>query len=64
MQNQLQGSSKALDRPLLSEAAIHLKEALSLLDESDAPGHVGAYVDLAICELEKVLQGRERRIRL
>ena len=63
MQNQPQEASDAIDQPLLYEAAIHLEAALSLLDKADAPGHVGAYVDLAICQLEKVLQKREPSVR-
>lgn len=63
MQDQPQEASNAIDQPLLSEAAIHLKAALSLLDKADAPGHVGAHVDLAICQLEKVLQKREPPVR-
>lgn len=59
MQYQPQQTSKAIDHSLLFEAASQLKAALSLLDKAGAPGHVGAYVDLAICELEKVLQTRE-----
>lgn len=60
MQSQPKEASKVVDQSLLSEAAAHLKAALSLLDKADAPGHVGAHVDLAICELEEVLQKRQR----
>lgn len=62
MQNEQQGTSTAVDDPLLAEAAAHLKMALSMLDKAHAPGHIGAHVDRAICELENVLQNRERPI--
>ena len=32
-----------------------MEEALSLLDDSDTPGEIGADLDLAICRLRKLL---------
>ena len=60
MQSEQQSTSTAIGEPLLDEAAAHLKTALGMLDKADAPSHIGAYVDLAICELEDVLQCRKR----
>ena len=37
-------------------ALIHLENALQILDEIDAPAHIGAHVDLAICELRDALK--------
>ena len=62
MQNEQQGTSTAIEEPLLAEAAAHLKTALGMLDKANAPGHIGAYVDLAICELQKVLPSRKRPV--
>ena len=36
---------------LMSRALQHLRSALQLLDEADAPAHLGARVDLVIHEL-------------
>lgn len=44
------GRSKGL------EALNHLEEALQILDVIEAPGNIGAHVDLAICQLKDVLQ--------
>jgi hypothetical protein len=51
----------ALEDPTLKlkEASSLMKRALLLLDEADAPGEVGCHLDLAICQLEAVLAGRE-----
>jgi hypothetical protein len=35
----------------VTDALAHLEAALGLLDGSDAPAHIGAHVDLAICQL-------------
>jgi len=40
---------------LLSHALEHLRSALQLLDEAQAPSQLGAHVDLAIHELFLVL---------
>jgi len=42
-------------RNALSDAAEHLRAALELLDRAGAPAQIGAYVDLAACELEMEL---------
>lgn len=39
----------------LESALHHLKSALHLLDESNAPSHVGAHIDLATVQLEDVI---------
>jgi hypothetical protein len=36
----------------LEEALAHLRTALELLDRAKAPGHIGAHVDLAMCQLQ------------
>ena len=41
-----------LGEDLLREALALMKSALELLDRAAAPAHVGAHLDLAICELE------------
>lgn len=35
------------------DALAHLEAALGLLDGADAPAHIGAHVDLAICRLRE-----------
>jgi hypothetical protein len=35
------------------DALAHLEAALALLDGADAPAHLGAHVDLAICQLRE-----------
>lgn len=34
-----------------------MKEALILLDRSEAPGEIGAYLDLALCKLQDFMAG-------
>jgi hypothetical protein len=41
---------------MLQAALSHLKLALELLDRSDAPGQIGANIDLACHQLEGALQ--------
>ena len=41
---------------LMTEALELLVRALHLLDEADAPGEIGAYVDLAKERLSRVLE--------
>jgi hypothetical protein len=38
------------------EALAHLEAALELLDGANAPAHVGAHVDLAICQLREAFE--------
>lgn len=40
----------------LHEALSLLEHALKLLDETDAPSQIGAYVDLGACHLRTALQ--------
>jgi hypothetical protein len=46
------------------EALAILKSALTLLDESDAPPHIGAQLNHAICQLEKAIIAQRRRDKL
>lgn len=39
----------------LSAALAHLREAIALLDEADAPAQIGAHVDLAAHQLQALL---------
>lgn len=36
----------------LHRALSYLQSALQILDDLDAPGHIGAHVDFAVCELQ------------
>lgn len=38
-----------------SAALVHMEQALDLLDQCDAPGEIGANLDLAICRLKDAL---------
>jgi hypothetical protein len=40
----------------LWRAKMHLEAALHLLDETNVPAAVGAYVDLALCRLKDILR--------
>jgi len=40
----------------LREALAFMQSALALLDRAGAPVHIGAHLDLAICELERALE--------
>lgn len=40
-------------------ALAYLKSALKVLDESNAPPHIGAHVDLVISRLEEAIAGQE-----
>jgi len=46
-------------RQLMSRAAELLEEALELLDEANAPGHIGAHVDLGLCCIRDNLERAE-----
>ena len=39
----------------LGQALALMKTALVLLDEADAPPHIGAHLDLAICQLGEIV---------
>lgn len=40
---------------MLETALQHLQSGLDLLDGASAPGHIGAHVDLALHELDRVV---------
>lgn len=42
-----------------AEAMLLLKRGLELLDGSDAPGDIGAHLDLAICRLNEYLKAMQ-----
>lgn len=44
----------------LSEAVNCLELALQILDASDAPAHIGAHLDLALCQLREHTRGAEK----
>lgn len=37
-----------------AEALTYMRHALNLLDESEAPPHIGAHLDLAIAQLQEL----------
>lgn len=39
------------------EALDHMREALKVLDETNAPPQIGAQLDLAICQLQEFASG-------
>jgi hypothetical protein len=41
---------------VLCEALAFMQSALALLDRAGAPVHIGAHLDLAICELQSALE--------
>ena len=45
-------SNQAPKSPRLSKALLLMSEALVILDEEEAPGEIGAYLDLSIATLE------------
>ena len=46
-------------RELMSRAATLLEQALDLLDEAKAPAHIGAHVDLGLCQIRDKLEQTE-----
>lgn len=40
---------------ILNRALQHLQSGLDLLDDALAPGHIGANIDLAIHQLERII---------
>ena len=44
--------------PSLENALALMKTALGMLDEARAPGHIGAHLDLAICQLAEIIDQR------
>lgn len=45
-------------RPDEITALALMEEALQILDDVDAPGEIGAYVDLAICRMRELVVGK------
>jgi hypothetical protein len=43
----------------MSLAAERLEQALNLLDEANAPGHIGAHVDLGLSQIRDRLEQAE-----
>ena len=43
---------------LLEAALRQMERALELLDQAGAPAHIGAHLDLAICELRDTFEDR------
>jgi hypothetical protein len=46
------------DGSSLENALALMKTALVLLDEAEAPSHIGAHLDLAICQLSEIIDDR------
>jgi hypothetical protein len=44
------------------EALDRVREALAILDESNAPPEIGGHLDLAVCRLDDVLHGKPPQI--
>jgi len=42
----------------------HLQFAIRLLDDSDAPAHIAAHIDLAVHQLQEAISGEPRNYRL
>jgi hypothetical protein len=40
---------------MLNRALRHLQSGLDLLDDTSAPGHIGASIDLAVHQLERTI---------
>lgn len=45
---------------LLIDAAKHLRAAIALLDEADAPAHIAAHLDLAANQIDDVIGSVDR----
>lgn len=41
-----------IGQDMLRQALGHMQSALELLDRSDVSAHIGAHLDLAVCELQ------------
>jgi hypothetical protein len=44
-----------IGQDMLRQALTQMKSALELLDRSEVSAHIGAHLDLAICELESAI---------
>ena len=44
-----------LGQDLLREALTYMESALELLDRAEISAHIGAHLDLAICELQAAM---------
>ena len=49
-------ASRRMSSNNLISALQLLKDALQIMDHCDAPGHIGAHVDLALCQLREHLE--------
>lgn len=59
MNDIFESPASAMTAEALLNDALHLmKSALALLDEADAPGEVGAHLDLAKCRLIETIEAR------
>jgi hypothetical protein len=47
--------SRRMNSNDLTDALQLLEGALQIMDDSDAPGHIGAHLDLALCQLREHL---------
>jgi hypothetical protein len=41
-----------------NEALVHMRGALDILDQSNAPADIGSHLDLAVSRLEEALHGK------
>jgi hypothetical protein len=41
-----------------NKALVRMEEALTILDDADAPPKIGSHLDLAICRLQDSLNGK------
>lgn len=53
--------SQAEEQPDLSQVLASLESALGQLDAAGAPGHIGAYLDMAVEQLRVHLTGQNER---
>ncbi len=51
----VQTSANTDDDKRLHQAMAHMESALGLLDQTDVPGEIGAYLDLCICRLGEAM---------
>lgn len=50
------GSANLPSEESLHRALSYLQSALQILDHLNAPAHIGAHVDLAVCELQEYVE--------
>lgn len=49
------GDVEAVQKGIMTTALEHLQQAISLLDQAEAPGQIAAHVDLAVHQLADAL---------